>query len=252
MLHNPIETKAQAMDPVPRRLLIVDDEPAILNGLRDSFTIKGFEVTTAADGESALAVARAETFHAIVLDLMLPGIDGFEVCRRLRAEDSRVPILMLTARGAEDDKIEGLEIGADDYVTKPFSVRELVARVEALLRRTDRLPEGSPTDLTLGSVRVDFKRLEGTVAGRSFKLTPREAEILRYLDRHRDRVVRRGELLTEVWGYPSDAIETRTVDIHMAKLRKKVEVDAVHPRLILTVRGEGYMLGKEDGCGGMC
>jgi DNA-binding response OmpR family regulator len=124
------------MNQAPRRLLIVDDEPAILKGLEDTFGVRGFAVTAAADGERALALATGGAFDAILLDLMLPGIDGFEVCRRLRARGDRVPIVMLTARGAEEDKIEGLEIGADDYVTKPFSVRELVARVEALLRRT--------------------------------------------------------------------------------------------------------------------
>jgi len=228
----------------PKRLLIVDDEPAILKGLEDTFTVKGFQVTAAADGETALAEATQGGYHAILLDLMLPGIDGFEVCRRLRAGGDRVPIIMLTARGAEEDKVEGLEIGADDYVTKPFSVRELVARVEALLRRASEPLESRPESLSLGPITIDFKRLEGLNGASPFKLTAREAEILRYLWRNRDRVVRRDELLTEVWGYPTGSIETRTVDIHMAKLRKKVEDDPVSPRVILTVRGEGYMLGR--------
>lgn len=228
----------------PKRLLIVDDEPAILKGLEDTFTVKGFQVTPAADGETALAEATRGEYHAILLDLMLPGIDGFEVCRRLRARGDRVPIIMLTARGAEEDKVEGLEIGADDYVTKPFSVRELVARVEALLRRASEPAAAGPESLSLDRVTIDFKRLEGSNGGSPFTLTAREGEILRYLWRNRDRVVRRDELLTEVWGYPTGSIETRTVDIHMAKLRKKVEDDPVRPRVILTVRGEGYMLGK--------
>ncbi len=228
-----------------RRLLVVDDEPAILQGLVDSFTVRGFEVETAVDGRGALERAGLATYHAIVLDLMLPHIDGFEVCRRLRADGSRTPILMLTARGAEDDKIEGLEIGADDYVTKPFSVRELVARVEALIRRAALPADGEPGTIVLGDLTIDIARLEGRLGDRPFTLTPREVEILAYLSRHRDRVVRRDELLTEVWGYPSATIETRTVDIHMAKLRKKVERDPAHPTVILTVRGEGYMLGRE-------
>jgi two-component system response regulator RegX3 len=232
------------METDPKRLLIVDDEPAILKGLEDTFTVKGFQVTPAADGETALAEATQGEYHAILLDLMLPGIDGFEVCRRLRERGDRVPVIMLTARGAEEDKVEGLEIGADDYVTKPFSVRELVARVEALLRRASEPAVGGPDTLSLERVTIDFKRLEGSNGGSPFKLTAREGEILRYLWRNRDRVVRRDELLTEVWGYPTGSIETRTVDIHMAKLRKKVEDDPVRPLVILTVRGEGYMLGK--------
>jgi two-component system response regulator RegX3 len=228
-----------------RRLLIVDDEPAILRGLEDTFRIQGYDVATAADGETALDAAEGGGYHAILLDLMLPGIDGFEVCRRLRAAGDRVPVLMLTARGAEEDKIEGLEIGADDYVTKPFGVGELVARVDALIRRAALPAENGAERITFGDLDIDLKRHEGTRGGEAFQLTPREVEILRYLDRHRDRVVGRGELLTEVWGYPTGAIETRTVDIHMAKLRKKVEDDATRPRLLLTVRGEGYMLGKE-------
>jgi len=176
---------------------------------------------------------------------MLPGVDGYEVCRRLRARGDHVPIIMLTARGAEEDKVEGLEIGADDYVTKPFSVRELVARVEALLRRTATPHEAGLDSLILDDTEIDFKRLEGVRGEIPFTLTPREAAILQFLGRNRDRVVHREELLTEVWGYPVGTIETRTVDIHMAKLRKKVEKDPVNPSIILTVRGEGYMLGKE-------
>lgn len=228
-----------------KRLLVVDDEPAILQGLVDSFSVRGFEVETAADGRHALEQTAASAYHAIVLDLMLPHVDGFEVCRRLRADGCRTPILMLTARGAEDDKIEGLEIGADDYVTKPFSVRELVARVEALIRRAALPPDGEMGTIVLGDLTIDMPRLEGRRGDHAFTLTPREVEIVDYLARHRDRVVRRDELLTEVWGYPSATIETRTVDIHMAKLRKKVERDPAHPTVILTVRGEGYMLGRE-------
>ena len=233
------------METATRPLLIVDDEPAILKGLEDTFTLRGFKVTTAANGEEALAAATSGNFHALLLDLMLPGLHGYEVCRRLRARGDRIPIIMLTALGAEEDKVEGLEIGADDYITKPFSVRELVARVEALLRRAASPMDPGPDGLTLGDLKLDFKRLEGFRGGTSFMLTPREAGILRFLERNRDRVVRRDELLTDVWGYPTGTIETRTVDIHMAKLRKKVEIDPADPRIILTVRGEGYKLGRE-------
>lgn len=228
-----------------KRLLIVDDEPAILEGLRDTFSVRGFDVTTATDGDGAFAAATEAAFDAILLDLMLPGIDGFEVCRRLRAAGSRVPIIMLTARGTEDDKIVGLEIGADDYVTKPFSVRELVARIEALLRRAALPASAASTHgkLAFDDVEIDLHRLEGTVRGSDVRLTPREGEILDYLSRHRTRVVRRDELLTEVWGYPNGTIETRTVDIHMAKLRKKIECDPADPRIVITVRGQGYKLG---------
>ena len=202
-------------------------------------------MATAVNGEEALEAATSGNFHALLLDLMLPGIHGYEVCRLLRARGDRIPIIMLTALGAEEDKVEGLEIGADDYITKPFSVRELVARVEALLRRAAAPTTPGPDSLILGDLKLDFKRLEGTRSGTAFMLTPREAGILRFLEQNRDRVVRRDELLTEVWGYATGTIETRTVDIHMAKLRKKVEVDPTDPRIILTVRGEGYMLGRE-------
>jgi two-component system response regulator RegX3 len=222
------------------RVLVVDDEPTILESVTYALEQEGFDVSTAADGESALAAARAQRFDAVVLDVMLPGLSGTEVCRRLRA-DSTVPILMLTARTAEVDRVVGLEVGADDYVTKPFSIRELVARIHAVLRRRqlDRDEEGAYR--RIGSLELDFRRHEVRVDGSTVVLTPTEFKLLSLLASDPERVFGRRELMRELW--ESEHVgDERNVDAHVVHLRRKVEDDPAEPRRILTVRGVGYRL----------
>ena len=222
-------------------ILIVEDEPSLLEGLRDLMASRGFAVTSSTDGETALGWMLERSFDAVILDIMLPGMSGFEVLRQVREAKRMTPILLLTARASEEDKLEGFTRGADDYVTKPFSTSELVARVEALIRRCRRSPV---TDkVTASGVTLDFARHEAHVGGEPKTLTAREVGILRYLFAHRDRTVSKHELLVEVWGYPDVNIETRTVENHIAKLRQKIEPDQERPTLIRTVRGEGYRFG---------
>lgn len=224
------------------RLLVVEDEEPIRVGLADLFVFHGFEVQTAADGPSGLALALSGTFDLIVLDVMLPGIDGFAICDRVRAADRAQPIVLLTARGAEEDIVRGLKLGADDYVSKPFSVAELVLRVQAVLRRSQGAV-GAVESLRLGDLELDCANLAGRRGGEEILFTRREVEILRYLAANRARAVSRDELLTKVWGYSRGCgIETRTVDIHIAKLRRKIEPDPADPRVLVTVRGLGYRL----------
>ena len=225
------------------RILIVEDEPSILMALEDDLTREGYVVLTAADGQTGLRTAKREQPDLIMLDVMLPGMDGFEVCRRIREEGLRMPILMLTAKSQEVDKVLGLELGADDYVTKPFSPREIQARVKALLRRV-RLGAGS--DLAeevdwfqFGEVEVDFRKYEACKCGEVVGLTRQEFELLRYLIRHRDGAVSRFDILQDVWGSPGTVFQ-RTVDTHVANLRRKLESDPSRPRHIVSVRGVGY------------
>jgi DNA-binding response OmpR family regulator len=228
------------------KLLIVEDEPAVARGLSDAFRFRGFETDLAVDGEEALAKARAGRYDAIILDIMLPKVSGFTVMEELRADGDATPTIMLTARGEEEDRVRGLMAGADDYVVKPFSIVELVARVEANLRRRemDRAP---PPSLIFGEVTVDLERHVVSRDGRTEDLPSREADLLRYLLLNRDRVVSRDELLTEVWRYrTAKGVETRTVDNYVVRLRQKVEPDPANPRVVLTVRGKGYRFGWEE------
>jgi len=222
------------------RVLVVEDEAAILQGLRDNLEFEGHEVLTAADGVAGLEQIRQHDPHLIVLDLMLPRLSGYELCRKLRAEGVNTPILMLTARGEEADRVLGLDLGADDYVTKPFSVRELMARIRALLRRTGTSGE-LPNVLAFDDVRVDFTRYEVTRGGQKVDLTRKEFGLLRLLAAKEGVVVTRDELLEKVWGYDATPT-TRTVDNHLAALRAKLERDAGEPRHLLTVHGVGYKL----------
>jgi two-component system, OmpR family, alkaline phosphatase synthesis response regulator PhoP len=221
------------------RILVVEDEPALAMGLCDLFTSEGYDVTVEASGETGMERACREQFDLIVLDIMLPGRNGVEVCRSLRAQSHREPILMLTARSDTLDKVLGLKLGADDYVSKPFETLELLARVEALLRRANSAPADERTVFVFGSLRIDLRSTQVEREGEPVDLSAREFQLLRYLIRHRGETLSREQLLTEVWGFGEDAL-SRTVDIHMARLRKKLEPDSRRPQLIVTVQGLGY------------
>lgn len=228
------------------KILVVEDEPTLLETLEYNLTHRGYQVCTAADGPTALEVARQEQPDLIVLDVMLPGLDGFEVCRLLRPE-MNVPILMLTARDEEVDKVVGLEVGADDYMTKPFSMRELLARIKALLRRVrlDReevateSKEARPEQLTFGNLMLDLTRCEVLRDGEPLHLKPKEYELLVFLARNRGIVLSRDLILERVWGWDYGG-GSRTVDVHVRWLREKIEPDPGQPNRIITVRGVGY------------
>ena len=225
------------------RILIVEDEAAIRIGLIDVFVFHGYEVDSADNGNTGLQKAISGKFDLIILDVMLPGKSGFDICDAIRAADADQPIIMLTAKVSDDDIVRGLSLGADDYVAKPFSVAQLVLRVEAVLRRSRSRVE-LPTRIALGDdVEIDADNLHGRRGATALVFTRREMDVLQYLDAHRGRAVSREELLTEVWGYAKHLdLETRTVDIHIAKLRRKIEVDPKEPTRLLTVRGAGYRL----------
>jgi DNA-binding response OmpR family regulator len=220
-----------------QRVLVVDDDPTVSDVVRRYLERDGFEVSLAADGPSALHRFAADRPDLVVLDLMLPGLDGLEVCRRMRASAADLPVVMLTALGEEADRVLGLEIGADDYMTKPFSPRELVLRVRSVLRRTAR-PAAEPEQLTDGDLHVDVARRTVTLRGEPVSLTVREFDLLVFLMRHPGRVFRRAELLDQVWGWTFG--DQSTVTVHMRRLREKVEDDAAAPRRIVTVWGVGY------------
>jgi DNA-binding response OmpR family regulator len=226
---------------VARTVLVVEDEPTVRETLAESLIEDGLRVTTAADGPQALERFRADRPDLVLLDLMLPGMSGIEVCRILRAESS-VPILMLTARDSELDKVLGLELGADDYVTKPFSLRELQARIRALLRRSEAPTTAStaPRAVALGKVEVDLAGHQIMRDGRPLAIKPKAFELLAFLIRNAGQVFSREQLLDRVWGYDY-AGETRTVDVHVHALRKLIEEDAANPRHVQTVRGVGYV-----------
>jgi two-component system response regulator RegX3 len=228
------------------RILIVEDEAAIRNGLMDVFVYHGYDVDAAVDGLEGLEKALSGQFDLILLDVMLPSMNGFDICNQIRAQDRDQPIIMLTAKSGDDDIIQGLSLGADDYVAKPFSVAQLVLRVQAVLRRA-RLDMGNEQVIRLGeSVEVDILNLNGKRSGEPMDFTRREVEILQYLHTHAGRPVSREELLTKVWGYAKNLdLETRTVDIHIAKLRRKIEHDPTNPEHLVTVRGAGYRLLSE-------
>jgi two-component system response regulator RegX3 len=224
-----------------RTILVVEDEPTLRETLAEALEGEGFEVRTAADGPSAVASFRDAAPDLVLLDLMLPGMSGMDVCRAIRAESS-VPIVMLTARDAEIDKVVGLEVGADDYVTKPFSLRELTARIRAILRRSDQPGAAQlPPLVDLGSVRVDLAGHRLLRDGRVVAVKPKVFELLTFLLRHPGQVLTRDQLLEHVWGYDYPG-ETRTVDVHVHWLRAAIEVDPASPSLVQTVRGVGYVL----------
>jgi two-component system alkaline phosphatase synthesis response regulator PhoP len=219
------------------RILVVEDEPGIALALEDDLTMEGYQVEVTGDGPTASKMAREREFDLILLDVMLPGRDGFEVCRELRRAGLRTPILMLTARAQEAEKVMGLELGADDYVTKPFGVRELRARIAALLRRS-QMPSTEPL-LRIGEAEVDFERAEVRRGGEVTPLTPLEFKLLELFARNRGRILTRDQLVAGAWG-ANTFVSERVVDNHIGNLRKKIEPDADHPRYLRNIRGLGY------------
>ena len=224
------------------RILVVEDEPAIREGLIDVLVFHHYEVDSAATGPDGLEKALTGRYDLILLDIMLPGMDGYEICDRIRSEDRDQPIIMLTAKTSDEEIVQGLKLGADDYVSKPFSIQQLVLRIEAVLRRSQAGIEAIRT-LTLDGIDIDTENLSGQKDGEEVPFTKREIEVLSYLAQHSDRPVSREELLVKVWGYAKNLdIETRTVDIHIAKIRRKIETDPKTPENLVTVRGAGYRL----------
>ncbi len=231
----------------PKRILIIEDEPAIRDGLENLFVFHGYDVATYNDGESGLQAALTLPSDLVILDLMLPLKDGFQVCQELRQKKPRLPIIMLTAKTSEDDIVNGLKLGADDYVPKPFSLRILLTRVENLIHR--ELRGNTLSKLVAGPWKVSEKNLEAinTKTGVKIELTSREVDILIFLSSGDRDSKSREELLSSVWGYrDASDVETRTVDIHIAKLRKKLELDPKDPKVVMTVRGRGYRLAGQD------
>ncbi len=224
------------------RILIVEDDPAMERGLRDNLEIEGYSVDSAADGAAGLKLLTENTYDIALLDVMLPKLSGFDLLRQARAQGVRTPVIMLTAKGEEIDRVLGLELGADDYVTKPFSLRELLARVKAVLRRSEG-KAGAAEDavLMLGSLRIDFSTYNATREGDAVEMTPKEFDVLKFLWKHKGETVSRDQLLEQVWGY-SESISSRTVDNFILRLRQKIEQDPAHPKHILTMHGIGYKL----------
>jgi two-component system, OmpR family, alkaline phosphatase synthesis response regulator PhoP len=221
-----------------KRVLLVEDEPGLVLTLTDRLTREGYDVQSTGDGESALARASTEAFDLVLLDVMLPRLGGFDVLRELRKKSIETPVIMLTARGQIVDKVVGLKLGADDYVTKPFEMVELLARIEAKLRRPPAKPHPAGGH-QFGDIEIDFRRAEVTKGGATLELSAREFQLLRYFIEHRGATLTREELLNEVWGYNAMP-STRTVDVHVAWLRQKIEPNSRHPQYILTVHGLGY------------
>jgi len=226
-----------------KKILVVEDDPAICRGLCDVLAFNGFEPRGVEDGKEGLETALACQYDLIILDVMLPSLDGFSICRELRRQRPGQAIVMLTAKGAEEDVVAGFKAGADDYVAKPFSLRELMVRVEAVLRRAGKSQPHEP--IVFKDLDFDPATLKACSKAKITDLTRREMDILAYLFRHKDRIVSRRELLAEVWHYGDADIETRTVDIHIQKLRKKLSDLAPDTQVILTIRGEGYRLAED-------
>jgi len=224
---------------MPKKILVVEDDPGIRLSLSDEFESTGYQVFTAEDGEKALAVASSQKPDLIILDLMLPILDGYEVCKRLRTRGDDTPIIMLTVKDKEIDKVLGLELGADDYMTKPFSLRELTARVKAVFRRTEER-RATPDTFSFGGIDLDFKKFEALKKGKKLGLTPLEFHMLKLLVERRGEVLTRDDFLDGIWGKDNVSVSFRTVDSHIANIRKKIEDDPSRPRHILGIRGVGY------------
>jgi DNA-binding response OmpR family regulator len=222
------------------RILIIEDEPIMQLGLKDNLELDGYLVDSADDGEAGLAKIKEGNYDLVLLDVMLPKLSGFDVCKSARAAGNQTPIILLTAKGEEIDKVVGLELGADDYITKPFSVRELLARIKAILRRGQKIPSDEKR-ITIGRLEIDFTTFQSTEQGQEVKLSHKEFEILSHLYKNKNSVVSRYELLEKVWGY-GEQLTTRTVDNFIVRLRQKIEINPNQPRIILTAHGSGYKL----------
>ena len=222
-------------------ILIIEDEAQMRSGLKDNLEFEGYAVDVAEDGQIGLDKSLSKSYDLIILDVMLPKLSGFDVCKKIREKGIKTPIIMLTAKGEEIDKVLGLELGADDYVTKPFSLRELLARVKAILRRTDESTSKAQQKITIGKLEIDFNSYTAMMEGKSVAMTHKEYEIVKYLWQHKGATVSRDNLLEEVWGY-DDYPTTRTVDNFILKLRQKIEINPNRPKHILTVHGIGYKL----------
>jgi len=223
------------------KILLVEDEPKMQQVIKDNLELEGFKIDIAADGKTGLQKILDNTYSLVLLDVMLPQMSGFDVCKKAREKGIATPVIFLTAKGEEIDKVLGLELGADDYITKPFGVRELLARTKAVLRRVEGSTTGSAEKMTLGSVEIDFKTYTAKKAGVALQMTPKEFELLKFLWQHRNQSVSRDQLLTNVWGY-DDSLSTRTIDNFILKLRQKVEDNPAKPRFIITLHGLGYKL----------
>ena len=229
-----------------KRILVVEDDAAIRQGIVDALQFEGFLTLEAGDGDAGVELALSSSYDLLLLDLVLPGRDGFEILRAVRAERATQPVIILTARGQEADRVKGLRMGADDYVVKPFSVKELVARVDAVLRRSPERPL-EVSEVTFPGGRVDLSRCEARFDdGECVPLSEKEMEILRYLAQNSGRAISREEILTRVWHINARWVETRTIDMHIARLREKLRDSSSKPTIILTVRGKGYMLGEQS------
>jgi len=224
---------------MPKKILIVEDEPGILVSLRDEFESEGYTVCTAESGDKALEMAKEQNPDLIILDIMLPVLNGYEVCKRLRMEGDTTPIIMLTVKDKEVDKVLGLELGADDYVTKPFSLRELTARVKAVIRRAEERTK-QLANYSFGKIALDFKKYEATKKGKKLELTPLEFQMLKLLIEKKGQVVSRDDFLDHIWGEENVSVSFRTIDSHIANIRKKIEDDPSRPKHILSLRSVGY------------
>jgi two-component system alkaline phosphatase synthesis response regulator PhoP len=224
-----------------KKILIIEDNPGIQMSLMDEFEAGGFKVLTTGNGIEGLKLTREQKPDLVILDIMLPGLDGYEVCKKMRMEGNTTPVIILTVKDKEIDKVLGLELGADDYVTKPFSVRELSARVKTIFRRIDEYSAESVV-CSIGETSLDFSKYEATRRGAKIDFTPLEFQLLQFFIKNRGRVISRTELLERVWGEHNVVISLRTIDSHVASIRKKLEDDPSNPKFILNIRGVGYKL----------
>ena len=224
-----------------KKILVVEDDPGIQLSLKDEFESEGYDVLAANDGENGLKMIREKNPDLVILDIMLPGLDGYEVCKSLRKEGNNTPVIMLTVRDKEIDKVLGLEFGADDYVTKPFSLRELLARVKSILRRI----EAHSTEIQaycIGETEFDFRKYEAIKRGQKIEYTPLEFQMLRFFIEQKGEVITRDDFLDLIWGEDNLVVTTRTIDSHIANIRKKLEEEPSNPKLIISIRGVGYKL----------
>jgi len=224
-----------------KNILIVEDEPAMQLGLRDNLQFESYGVDIASNGEEGLEKIKSGKFDLVLLDVMLPRMSGFDVCNTARNAGIKTPIILLTARGEEIDKVLGLELGADDYITKPFSVRELLARIKAILRRADHVSSRDDVEIQLGRLRINFSSFQSFSGNEEVKLSHKEYELIQFLYQHKNQVVSRYDLLEKVWGYEEQPT-TRTVDNFIVRLRQKIELNPNSPKIIVTAHGSGYKL----------